>query len=166
MTDGTNYWEYVYKTAETVSSNSDNERYSTAMMDRLLLNNGYTSRVLDNIKQRRKQKMKAQKRPSNNNQDGVILKLPYLNEAISRKYKDAVRQSGLPIKIVEKPGRKLKDPLTDSRPLDKTTCTTPNCRTCSALTEGNCTTNNTGVPDNLFSRRLPSELWRRDLQTT
>ena len=136
------------------------------MMDRLFLNNGYTRRVLDNIKQRRKQKMKAQKKPSNNNQDGVILKLPYLNEAISRKNKDAVRQSGLPIKIVEKPGRKLKDPLTDSRPLDKTTCTTPNCRTCSALTGGGCTTKKHRVPDYLFSRRLSRELWRRPLQIT
>ena len=108
------------------------------MIDGLLLNNGYTSRVLKNIKKRRKQKNKS----SNQKKDGVILKLPYLNEATSRKYKDAVKQSGLPIKIVEKPGRKLKDLLTDSRPLDKSTCTTNNCRTCSALTEGNCTTTN------------------------
>ena len=130
--------ESMYNTAEAISSDNDNKEYSRQMIDGLLLNNGYTSRVLENIKKRRKRKNKS----SNQKKDGVILKLPYLNEATSRKYKDAVKQSGLPIKIVEKPGRKLKDLLTDSRPLDKSTCTTNNCRTCSALTEGNCTTTN------------------------
>ena len=109
------------------------------MIDSLLLNNGYNTRVLNNSKKRRKRK----KNPSDQNKDGVVLKLPYLNEATSRKDKGAVKQSGLPIKIVEKPGRKLKDLLTDSRPLDKPTCTKNNCRTCSALTDGNCTTTNT-----------------------
>ena len=64
------------------------------------------------------------------------------NYHISTKLQVESTRSGLPIKIVEKPGRKLKDLLTDSRPLDKSTCTTNNCRTCSALTEGNCTTTN------------------------
>ena len=45
--------------------------------------------------------------------------------------------------IVETPGRKLKDLLTDSRPLDKPSCPTANCRTCKALTDGDCTKTNT-----------------------
>jgi hypothetical protein len=108
------------------------------MIDGLLLNNSNTSRVLEDIKKRRKRKKKS----SNQKKDGVIFKLPYLNEATSLKYKDTVKQSGLPIRIVEKPGRKLKYLLTDSTPFDKSTCTTNNCRTCSSLTEGNCTTTN------------------------
>ena len=52
----------MYKTAETVSSNSDNERYSTAMMDRLLLNNGYTlveSLMISNSEESRKRKLRS-----------------------------------------------------------------------------------------------------------
>ena len=68
----------------------------------------------------------------------ATLKLPYFNEVTSRKFKDAVRNSGLQIKIVEKPGRKLKD----SRPLDKKKCITTDCRTCTALSSGDCTSQN------------------------
>ncbi len=72
----------------------------------------------------------------------ATLKLPFLNEATSRKYRDAVKRSGLPIKVVETPGRRLKDLLTDSRPLDKDMCVTEDCRTCTALTKGDCTSRN------------------------
>ena len=65
-----------------------------------------------------------------------------MDEATSRKYKDADRQSGLPIKIVLKPERKIKDLITESGALDKTTCTTTHHRTCSAPTEGSFSTKN------------------------
>ena len=73
------------------------------------------------------------------------LKLPYINEATSRKFRDAVKHSGLPVKIVEKPGRRLKDLLTDSRPLDKAQCSNKNCRTCTSLSldNGDCMSRNT-----------------------
>ena len=135
--------ESMYNTAEAVSNNRDNEKYSEKMIDQLLTNNGYNDRVLDAIKNKRKRRKRSNQKVQNKDQDGAILKLPYINEATSRKYRDAVRHSGLSIKIVEKPGRKLKDLLTDSRPLDKESCTTSNCRTCAALTDGECTTTNT-----------------------
>ncbi len=72
----------------------------------------------------------------------ATLSLPYFNEVTSRKFKDVVRNSGLKVKIVEKPGRKLKDLLTDSRPLDKKKCLTADCRTCKALSSGDCTSQN------------------------
>jgi len=107
----------MYKTAEAISSNEEHKKYSTNLVDKLLLNNGYTQQILDKINNKRKKKRKKQPEPTNS----AILKLPYINEKTSRKYRDAVRRSGLQIKIVETPGTKLKDLLTDSRPLDKTT---------------------------------------------
>ena len=107
----------MYQTAEVVSSDLNNQQYSTKMVDNLLLNNGYSNRVIQKIKEKKKRRKKRSKPPIHDNT--AILKLPYLNETTSRKFRDAVKHSGLPIKIVEKPGRRLKDLLTDSRPLDK-----------------------------------------------
>ena len=56
---------------------------------------------------------------------------------------NAVKHSGLPTKIVERLGRRLKDLLTDSRPLDKAKCTNNNCRTRTGLDKGDCTSRNT-----------------------
>ena len=133
--------ESMYQTAEVVSSDLNNQQYSTKMVDNLLLNNGYSNRVIQKIKEKKKRRKKRSKPPIHDNT--AILKLPYLNETTSRKFRDAVKHSGLPIKIVEKPGRRLKDLLTDSRPLDKAKCTGHNCRTCTALDNGDCTARNT-----------------------
>ena len=133
--------ESMYQTAEVVSSDLSNQQYSTKMVDNLLLNNGYSNRVIQKIKEKKKRRKKRSKPPIHDNT--AILKLPYLNETTSRKFRDAVKHSGLPIKIVEKPGRRLKDLLTDSRPLDKAKCTGRNCRTCTALDNGDCTARNT-----------------------
>ena len=134
--------ESMYNTATTVSSDRGNEIYSTRIVDNLLLNNGYTERVLTAIKEKKRRKQKKTAQPRDNQSNVTVLKLPFLNEATSRKFKDAVRHSGLPVKIVEQPGRKLKDLLTDSRPLDKKKCSTNNCRTCAALSTGDCTSQN------------------------
>ena len=130
----------MYCTAEGVSSNDSNKNYSYKLVDTLLLNNGYDTRVLERIKKKREEKKKEKKTKQfyGDKRDHAILKLPYLNDVTSRKYKDAVRHSGLPIKIVETPGERLRDLLTDSRPLDKDVCITNNCKACEALESGNC----------------------------
>ena len=133
--------EGMYNTAEYVSSNEDNKIYSTTLIDTLLLNNGYNNRILEKIKEKKKKKKKP-KYYNKNTHNCAVLKLPYLNETTSRKYKDAVRHSGLNIRIVETPGQRLRDLLTDSRPLDKANCTKDHCRTCDALSKGNCTSAN------------------------
>ena len=134
--------ESMYNTATAVSSDRENQLYSTRIVDNLLLNNGYTQRVLTAIKEKKKRKKKKVSRPRKDQPNTAILKLPFFNEVTSRKFKDAVRHSGLPVKIVEQPGRKLKDLLTDSRPLDKKKCSTANCRTCTAMSSGDCTSQN------------------------
>jgi hypothetical protein len=57
----------MYNTAEAIPSKNDSKEHSRQMIDGLLLNNGYTSRVLDNIKKRRERKKKS----SNQKKDGV-----------------------------------------------------------------------------------------------
>ncbi|KAL5257007.1 hypothetical protein ACHWQZ_G005728 [Mnemiopsis leidyi] len=137
--------ESMYKTAEVVSSDYNNQRHSSKMVDTLLLNNGYPNRVIEAIKDKRKRQRKRHKTQTSDNT--AILKLPYINEATSRKFRDAVKHSELTVKIVEKPGRRLKDLLTDSRPLDKAKCTNKNCRTCESLSpsldNGDCMSRNT-----------------------
>ena len=49
----------MYHTAESVSSNEQNIVYSCAMVDKLLLNNGYTEKVLKNIREKSKNKKKS-----------------------------------------------------------------------------------------------------------
>ena len=98
-----------------VSSDNDNKLHSTKLVDQLLLNNGYTERVIEEIKEKRKRRKKHTKKSVSGQQDTAMLKLPYLNEVTSRKYRDAIKHSGLPIKLVEKPGRRLKDLLTNPR---------------------------------------------------
>jgi hypothetical protein len=41
---------YIYNIAKVISCNNDNKEYSRQMIDGLLLNNGYASRVLENLK--------------------------------------------------------------------------------------------------------------------
>ena len=136
--------ESMYKTAEVVSSDPNNQQHSSKMVDTLLLNNGYPNRVIEAIKDKRKRRRKRHKTPTSS-ENTAILKLPFINEATSRKFRDAVKHSGLPVKIVEKPGRRLKDLLTDSRPLDKAKCSSKNCRTCASLSldNGDCMSRNT-----------------------
>ena len=40
----------MYNTAKLVASNTENQQYSEKMVNELLLNNGYESRVLENLK--------------------------------------------------------------------------------------------------------------------
>ena len=126
----------LYDTARLISSNDNNIKYSTNLVDKLLLNNGYSQRVLDNI-QKKTRKPKSRKQ---DNTDKVTLKLPYINDHVSRLVRQTVCQSGLPIRVVETPGRRLRDVLTDSRPLDKRVCSKNNCEAKRDLVKGSCIT--------------------------
>ena len=46
--------ESMYNTATSVSSKRENEKYSTNIVDSLLLNNGYTEIILTKIKEKKK----------------------------------------------------------------------------------------------------------------
>ena len=77
--------ESMYKTAEVVSSDPNNQLHSSKMVDALLLNNGYPNRVIEAIKDKRKRRRKRHKTPISSD-NTAILKLSFINEATSRKF--------------------------------------------------------------------------------
>jgi len=76
------------------------------------------------------------------------LKLPFLSDKCTALIRRAAEQCFLPLRIVTTPGKRLRDILTSSRPLDKTQCPRSNCKTCEALqmitgnSSVNCTMSN------------------------
>jgi hypothetical protein len=120
----------MYKTADDVSSSEVNKTHSKKMVDDLLLNNGYSRRVLDRI-QKKKKKKNTTKRPK---PDTVAtLSIPHLTDQCTAQIRRAAEQHKIPVRIVSKPGRKLKSILTSSKPLDGKQCPNINCATCGAL---------------------------------
>lgn len=134
----------MYDTAESVSSNTTNKQHSEGMVDELLLNNGYTSRVLGRMKNKRKNKQSTRKRKDHKVLDPVTtLKVPFLSDRCTAKIKEAAKSLQIPVRVVTTPGKKLRDMLTSSRPLDKKKCPNNNCRTCLALGDnGKCSDRN------------------------
>ena len=72
-----------------------------------------------------------------------MLKLPFLSDQCTARIKRAVEKYMLPVHVVTTPGRKLREILTSTRPLDKPQCPNNNCKTCTALrSNGKCTDSN------------------------
>ena len=125
-----------------VSSNTANKSHSARMVDELLLNNGYDSKVLERIKQQRQTRRRKPKRLTNNN-PVTTLRIPHLSDQCTAQIKRAANSLQIPVRVVTTPGRKLKNILCSSRPLDRPTCPHTNCRTCNALGDsGQCTDQN------------------------
>ncbi len=132
----------MYETAESVSSSATNRTHSERMIDELLLNNGYSSRILQKIKKQRQDRKKKKKRLTTT-EKVTTLKLPFLSDKCTAQIKRAAQSLNIPVRIVTTPGRKLRDLLTSSRPLDSPQCPTEDCRTCTALGDsGKCTDRN------------------------
>lgn len=130
----------MYNTAKLVASNTENQQYSEKMVNELLLNNGYESRVLENLKNKKHRKSKKRKVEGKTS----MLKLPFLSDQCTARIKRAAHKYKIPVHVVTTPGRKLKDILTSSKPLDKPKCPNNNCKTCAALksSKGKCTDSN------------------------
>ena len=91
-------------------------------------------------KNKRKRKKKRLNHGPNNN---TTLKLPFLSAECSARIRRAATSLNIPVQVVTTPGRKLRDLLTSSRPLDRPHCPNNNCKTCEALSgEGKCTDSN------------------------
>ena len=134
----------MYDTAESVSSSTTNKQHSEKMVDELLLNNGYSNRVLQQIKNKRKENRSSRRKKNSNVPHSVTsLKIPFLSDKCTAKVKEAAKSFQIPVRVVTTPGKKLRDMLTSSRPLDKKRCPNNNCRTCLALGDkGKCTDQN------------------------
>ena len=69
----------------------------------------------------------------------MTLKLPYISEEVSCEIRKFINSKKLPIKVIFKPGTKLKEIFCSSRPHDKQICPSANCKICPNLPEGcNC----------------------------
>ena len=123
-----------YRTAREVSSGVGNEEKSVAIVDDLLQCNGYEDpRRFDSTKQKEKRKKKR------NTEDTVSLVLPYVSEELCNKIKEQIRRQKLPIKTIFKPGVKLRDMFTSSRPFDRVDCTVGSgCKICPHMEKPGC----------------------------
>ena len=111
----------MYQTAASVSSDDTNCTHSERMIDELLLNNGYSNRVIEQIK---KNKRKRKRKRLNTTEHLTTLKVPFLSDKCTAQIKRAAKSLQIPVRVVTTPGRKLKDILTSSRPLDTPRCPT------------------------------------------
>ena len=120
-----------YKTAGDSSSNSQLVEESYQIVDRLLLNNGYTNprQYIDY----RSPSHCGPKREADSSRI-VTLKLPYISETISEQISKYVSNKKLPIRIVFLPGIKLRDLFCSSRPHDRRVCSQSNCQICPKIT--------------------------------
>ena len=133
----------MYQTAESVSSSATNRTHFEQMIDDLLLNNGYSSRVLEKIKKQRQERQRRKRKRLNRTEKVTTLKLPFLSDKCTAQIKRAAESLTIPVRIVTTPGRKLRDLLTSSRPLDTPQCPSVGCKTCTALGDsGKCTDRN------------------------
>ena len=131
----------MYKTAREVSSNTINEKHSTTMVDTLLFSNGYNKQEVTEICKRKNKTKNGHIKTAGN----IPIILPYYNEETSVQIRRAINKSGLSIRPIFTPGKKLKDILTRSRPLDSDSqCPNNKCYTCECLntTKDKCTARN------------------------
>ena len=137
----------MYTTATKLSSNETNKEHSYKITNNLLLNNGYTQNYITKALDTKKKK-KGKPMKTNANKNTVPLVIPYINDHTSARIRSSIKKSGLPIRLIATPGKKLRSHLTNSRPLDKPTCSRKKCRTCTSLkkngerTVANCTDKN------------------------
>ena len=113
-----------YKTAETCSSDPEQEEYSYKLVDHLLRCNGYA-----NPREMKEEKLKPV--PKSESEDKkVCLKLPYVSEQVSTNICSFIQKRKLPIAVIFTPGKKLRELFCSSRPHDQQGCTLSNCKIC------------------------------------
>ena len=133
----------MYKTAESIASNTENKKYSERMVDELLINNGYKEKTLQRIKQQQDQKKLRRKKKQRDDEKRAVLKIPFLSDKCTSRIKQAAIKHNIPVRVVTTPGMKLKNMLTSSKPLDQPRCPNNDCNTCSNLkSKGQCTDQN------------------------
>ena len=84
----------MYQTAEKVSSNDRNKEHSERMIDTLLLNNGYSSRVLQQIKLKKERRPRRRRKNNEPHNDSVTtLKVPFLSDKCTAQVKRDTKDS-------------------------------------------------------------------------
>ena len=120
-----------YRSAKKSSSSPEYEEESYKIVDHLLQCNGYS-----NPRQMISCHIKQSPNTINKASSTACLNLPYISEQISNQILKFIKTSGLPIRVVFTPGKKLKDLFCSSRPYDKPKCEISNCLICPRLDDG------------------------------
>ena len=118
-----------YKTAAICSSSTESHNHSTEIIDRLLVNNGYTNpRLYSKTRVGTTSQGKFDKDTKT-----AFLSLPYIDEAFSAHVNHYIKTQNLPITVVYRPGTTLHKLFCSSRPYDNPRCTTKKCKLCAVL---------------------------------
>ena len=119
-----------YKTARDCSSSPVYVEESYKIIDKLLLCNGYSeprSYINSHVSPKITFRTPV---PKTDNMRYVCLTLPYISETICHNIKRYILTHNLPIRVIFKPGNKLRDLFCSSRPYDKRKCTNNKCIIC------------------------------------
>ena len=125
-----------YRTAEIMSTGPQEAEYSRVMIDKLLNKNGYMN-PRNHLHTRSTRTRNVNR---TNKKHLTILKIAYISEYTSNRIRNTIKTSGLPIRPIFIPGRKLKDVFVRSRPYDQPICilgNQENCPICPLITGGN-----------------------------
>ena len=72
--------------------------------------------------------------------DSVLFVPTTPERKLKRMYEDAIRRSGIRVKVVERTGRTLKSQLQTSNPFREPNCGREDCLLCRTFGQGNCNT--------------------------
>ena len=120
-----------YNTADAVSSGPEEKEYSMCIVDKMLVNNGY-SKPRQMIKPRNQRSKKEVPKLA-------TLSLPYTNERDANRIRNYIKSNKMPIRPIFTPGKTLAQTFCKSRPFDHKQCIKSNpdaCEVCGIITKG------------------------------
>ena len=117
-----------YITADKSSSSPELTEESKRIIDNLLRCNGYTD-----PRSFKDTHIRTPKTITVSQDEKKCLKIPYISEYVSYQILSYIKKRRLPISVIFLPGRKLRDIFCNSRPLDRTSCTSITCNICERL---------------------------------
>ena len=117
-----------YLTADKSSSSPELIEESRCIIDNLLWCNGYTD-----PRSFKDTHIRIPKTITVSQDEKSCLKIPYISEYVSYQILSHIKNRRLPISIIFLPGRKLCNIFFNSRPLDRTSCTSITCNICERL---------------------------------
>ena len=116
-----------YQTAETCSSTEEYAEESRQKVDKLLKNNGYPD-----PRPIRSSKVSTTSY-THSTPNTCIITLPYISDSFTDHINSYIRTSGLPVRLVLTPGKKLHQLFCSSRPHDRPVCNLTNCIVCPCM---------------------------------
>ena len=138
-----------YITADKSSSSPELTEESKRIIDNLLRCNGYTD-----PRSFKDTHIRTPKTITVSQDEKTCLKIPNnITEYVSYQILNYIRKRRLLISVIFLPGRKLRGIFCNSRPLDRTSCTSMTCNICERLEDNvDCRTSCTSMTCNICER--------------